>query len=154
MRKNIKKFLFFWLIIGLLGLLISLILSAVNPNLYSILFSFLLVFPFIFISSFLILYIGYQIPKWATKFKDLKSKIMGIAITCYILVSLIGLIPVIVTLIVVGVQNIPMSSNGNVWPFNAIALILFYILYNLLNTGFLLFIYKPKKSKKRNEIKE
>lgn len=154
MWKNIKKFLFFWLLIGLVGLLISLILSAIDPNLYTVLFSFLLVFPFIFISSFLILYIGYQIPKWAIKFKDLKSKIMGIAITCYILVSLIGIIPVIVTLIVIGVQDIPMWTNGNIWPFNAIALILFYILYNLLNTGFLLFIYKPKKSKKIKEIKE
>lgn len=134
---------------GLFGLELSLIIAWINQQLLPVLYSFLLVFPFVCISSFLSYYTGMQTSKWAVKFKDWKHKIQGLTITCYILIALLGLLPIIIVMIVFGVTNVSLLPNGNMGPFNAIGLIVFYISFKVLNMGFLIVNNQPYHHSKK-----
>ncbi len=150
MKQNLYPFLLFWAFIGLIGLELSLVSFALDSNLATIIYSFLLVFPFIFGSECLSFYLNLQLPTWAVKYQGHKHKIQSLTITCYILIALLGLLPIIITMIVLGVSEVTLMSNGNMGPFNVIGLVVFYLVYKLTNMGFLIVKYHPRRPTKKD----
>lgn len=152
MNQEFKKYLIYWFFIVLIGLVINIIIPAIDINLITLLLSFLVVVPFLFVSRFLMLYIAYQIPNWAKKYNK-KTK-MTISVLSFICVYIINFLPCLIMVIVFSLMNNEsMKENGNLWPFNIIGVICFYFIYIVLNTIFLIYNHSSKKNKKV-QIKE